>query len=150
MKNILFLLLIIGLGFGSCEMEEAPKSLYEKIEREELKKGVRSDSLFLGIHFGMERQDFFIHCAELNKDSIVQEGTGTNVLYDLPTDLKNPARMLFYPDFYEGKIFRMRTNWNYRNWSPWNKATHGQLLKKDIAKLMKEWYGGNDFIRVSQ
>ncbi len=148
MKNLGFLIVIIVLGFVSCETEEAPKTLYEKIEREELKKGTRADSIFLGINFGMKKEDFFIHCADLNKDSIISEGVGINVLYDIPNDLKFPSRMLFYPDFREGEIFRMRTKWIYTNWSPWNKETHGQSLKKDIASLMKEWYGGNDFIRV--
>jgi hypothetical protein len=56
--------------------------------------------------------------------------------------------MSFYPDFKDGKIFKTDVLFTYNNWAPWNKDTHATLLKKRAKKLMMDWYGGNEFVRI--
>src|SRR3954468_23057067 len=58
------------------------KSEYQEMEARELAKGIRRDSLFLGLKFGMTAKEFFAHCWQLNKQGLVMEGaSNTTVLY---------------------------------------------------------------------
>lgn len=151
MKHTFLLIAVIGLAFGmvNCEGEEAPKSLYEKLEREALKSGEEHNEMFFGLYFGMTKDSFLLHCAELNKDTTLYQGMGGKVEHEFnKKELKHPARMGFYPEFYDEKIFRSEVRFTYNNWAPWNKDTHATLLKKRTKKLMMDWYGGNEFVRI--
>ncbi|MFK7947029.1 MAG: hypothetical protein AB8G11_05520 [Saprospiraceae bacterium] len=151
MKHIFLLLTVISLAFGmvNCESEEAPKTLYEKLEREALKDGKEYNELFLGLYFGMTKDSFLLHCADLNKDTVLYQGIGGKVEHELKNgELKYPTRMNFYPDFHENKIFRIETKFIYNNWAPWNKDTHTPIMKERVKDLMMDWYGGNEFIRI--
>jgi hypothetical protein len=151
MKNIFLLIAVAALAFGmvNCEGEEAPKTLYEKLEREALKSGEEHDDLFFGLYFGMTKDSFLLHCAALNKDTILYQGAGAKVEHEFKKgELKHPTRMSFYPDFKDGKIFKTDVLFTYNNWAPWNKDTHATLLKKRAKNLMMDWYGGNEFVRI--
>ena len=122
-------------------------SEYHQRVEEELAKGVRQDSLFLGITFGMSPKEFFAHCWELNKQGLIHEGAqNMTVMYEVE-DLKEPATMNFYPDFYEDKIYEMPVTYAYKAWAPWNKELFADSLQQDVLKLYKKQYG-NDFIAV--
>ena len=148
MKYTFLLIAVIGMALSmvSCG-EEAPKTLYEKMEREALKSGERNDSLFLGLYLGMTRTDFFLHCAELNKDSIITGGGGS-VEYYLPDALKHSARMKFYPTFYEDKITSIPVTFYYDGWAPWNKDFSSTKLRERLKDELMEWYGGNEFVEI--
>jgi hypothetical protein len=151
MKHTFLLIAVIGLAFGmvTCESEEAPKSLYEKLEREALKSGEEHNDLFFGLYFGMTKDSFLLHCAELNKDTTLYQGMGGKVEHEFSKgELKHPARMNFYPDFKDEKIFKTDVLFTYNNWAPWNKDTHATLLKERTKKMMMDWYGGNEFVRI--
>lgn len=151
MKNIFLLIAAAILAFGmvNCKREEAPKTLYEKLEREALKSGEEHNDLFFGLYFGMTKDSFLLHCAELNKDTTLYQGMGGKVEHEFKEgELKHPARMNFYPDFKKEKIFKTDVFFTYNNWSPWNKDTHATLLKERTKKMMMDWYGGNEFIRI--
>lgn len=143
MKNGFILFTIIGLAFGmvNCESEKAPKTLYEKMEREGLKSGERHDSLFFGLHFGMEKQQFFLHCAELNKDTTLYQGIGGKVEHHFKDELKHSARMTFYPDFYEKKMWKIPVVFTYDGWAPWNKDYSATLLRNRVKDMLEDWYG---------
>lgn len=149
MKYIFLLIAVIGIAFGmvSCG-EEAPKTLYEKMEREALKSGKRYDSLFFDLKLGMSRQDFFIRCSELNKDSVLYMGMGGKPEHHLKDELKHSARMVFYPDFYEEKIWNMPVKFTYDGWAPWNEDFSATNLRERVKNEMMEWYGGNEFIEI--
>ena len=136
-----------AIGCGEMTAEEK----YRKTVKTELAKGTRVDSIFLGIHFGMTSKGFFGHCWELNKQGIIRDGkNNTMVNYRLDSALKHPAEMDFYPDFYEDKIFKMRVEYHYHAWAPWNKMLFADSLLPEVVKLYKKWYpGGNEFISMT-
>ncbi len=128
-------------------LTSACHSEYHQRVEAELAKGVREDSLFLGITFGMSSKEFYAHCWELNKRGLIREGTqNTSVMYE-ETNLKHPAVMNFYPDFYEEKIYEMPVTYSYKAWAPWNKELFADSLQQDLLTLYKQRYGDN-FIAV--
>ena len=146
-KGIYVLAVMLGVGLYSCSTEDR----YVKLEKQELAKGQRQDSLFLGISFGMTSKEFYGYCWELNKKGILFDGNNnTMVLYKLDTGMKYPASMNFYPDFHENKVFHMRVTFEYNAWAPWNKSHYSDTLLPDVLKLYHKWYpGGNDFIQMT-
>jgi hypothetical protein len=129
------LLVIAALLAGGC----TPKNRYERRLKHELASGVRYDSLFMGLSFGMTEDEFFDRCWELNKEKLVKQGDANmSVKYDMRKELKHPAAMDFYPVFGEGKIIEMPVRFIYDGWAPWNK----ELSADNLAKDVKSWYEG--------
>lgn len=150
MKYHLYLIFVVIIFLMySCTLSTGEK--YNKLVKTELAKGVREDSLFLGISFGMSNKTFFGYCWELNKKGILSDGANnTMVLYKLDTGLKFPASMNFYPDFYQNKIAVMRATFQYNAWAIWNKAQSSDSLLPDVLHLYKKWYPkGNDFMELT-
>ena len=141
---VVMTLLITACGNGS-------KKTYPELVKQELGKGVREDSVFLGIYLGMSSKDFFGHCWELNKKGIIRDGSNNSmVLYKMDSGLKYPAEMNFYPDFYENKIAKMRVHYQYDGWAPWNKQLFSDSLLPEVVNLYKKWYPkGNEFITLT-
>jgi hypothetical protein len=136
------LFMLFGVMAG-CHREHE----YDRRVREELAKGERHDSLFMGLYLGMVERDFYGHCWELNKKGLIRQGSGnTTVLYKLK-ELKRPAEMNFYPSFYNKKIWQMPVKFNYESWAPWNKNLMSDSLELDVLRLFKNWYG-DDFLEV--
>lgn len=138
---------IVGLGCG----ETTPEEKYRKTVKAELAKGTRVDSIFLGLHFGMTSKDFFGRCWEMNKQGIIRDGkNNTMVNYRLDSALNYAAEMDFYPDFYEDRIFKMRVEYHYEAWAPWNKMLFADSLLPEVVNLYRKWYpGGNEFISMT-
>ncbi len=131
----------ILLAFMGCN------SKYENLVEKELSKGIREDSLFLGISFGMSKKDFYAHCWELNKQGVIWQGTqNMTVMQELKT-LKHAATMDFYPNFHNDTIYEMPVTFAYKGWAPWNKHLSADSLQLDVVRLMEQWYG-NEFIEV--
>lgn len=125
-----------------------PKDRYDILVKNELAKGIREDSLFLGMHLGMSDKEFYTHCWELNKKGMIRQGTSnTSVLYKMK-ELDYPAEMNFYPNFYEGRIYEMPVTYSYEGWSPWNKHLSSDSLQLKILNLYKVRYG-HDFMEVT-
>src|SRR5689334_20706560 len=121
MSMKIFACLFFGLVVTGCT--DSSFSHYETLMKNELASGKRTDSLFFGIYFSMTSKQFFAHCWELNKQGIFTDGANNMyVLYRLKNnELKHAASMNFYPDFYQNKIYKMRVNFQYDAWAPWNK-----------------------------
>ncbi|MFT6147396.1 MAG: hypothetical protein ACJAUH_000073 [Saprospiraceae bacterium] len=150
MKYTFLLLAVIILAFGmvNCENDKAPKTLYERLERDALKSGERNDSLFLGLHFGMKKQDFYIHCAALNKDTILYQGMGGKVEYHIKNELKHSTRMTFYPEFNADEIWEIPVVFTYDGWAPWNRDYTATKLRGRVKTMMEDWYGGEKFVEI--
>jgi hypothetical protein len=100
------------------------------------------DSLSLGIHLGMGRQDFYEHCAELNRQKVFTHGpTNTSVQFTLTNELDEPVIMSFYPDFYKDKIVDMPVTFSYQRWAPWNKEYSAEMLLPKMLGIFERWYG---------
>lgn len=126
--------------FSVVLLSSCTRTDYVRLVEQESKNG-RQDSLFLGLHFGMERQDFFDHCMELNRQHLTTEGMkGLSVLYKIP-DSVGTIYMHFYPEFWDDRIYEMRTVFTYQNWSPWDPNTQQDSLQNRVSRLFDQWYG---------
>lgn len=136
---------IAALIVGGC----TPGKTYERRLKRELASGIRYDSLFMGLSFGMTQKEFYEHCWDMNKDSIIKQGSANmSVQYDLNEELEHPATMNFYPKFDSGKIVEMPVRFIYNGWAPWTK----ELSASNLAIDVKNWYEdiyGKGFITVT-
>lgn len=130
--------LLIIILISSC----TETSQYEKLVQEELATGIKYDSIFLNINFGMTRKDFYTKCWEMNKQKLIQQGPGNlSVEYKLDTGLRSTAFMRFYPAFEDEKIYEMPIAFTYESWAPWNKELATDSLLLDVKEMMERWYG---------
>jgi len=136
--------LIFSIVVTGC----SPKARYERRLKKELASGVRNDSIFMGIYFGMGKMDFYTHCWMLNKNGLIKQGpSNTTVECQLRKELKYPATMNFYPTFENAKIVEMPVEFAYTGWAPWNKKLSADSLQADVLRWYKEKYDG-DFMAV--
>src|SRR5664279_1552430 len=147
MKTItkwLLLLLIFVFIISGC----SPRAKYERRLKKELASGVRCDSIFLGLYFGMAEKDFYGHCWKLNHKGMIRQGeTNTTAEFLLNDELKYPAAMDFYPKFNQGKIAEMPVSFKYKGWAPWNKTLSSDKLQIAVLKWYEKVYG-DGFIKV--
>jgi len=124
---------------------------YSELVKQDRAKGERKDSIFLGIYLGMSSKNFYGHCWELNKTGLISDGNNnTMVLYKSDLGFKHAASMNFYPDFYNDKIAKMRVQYQYDGWAPWNKHLFADSLLPEVVNLYKKWYpDGNEFISIT-
>lgn len=123
---------------------------YDELVKNELSRGVRKDSLFQGIKLGMTSKEFYTHCWQMNKKGLFFAGPGNmTVLYKLSKELKYPASMNFYPDFRQGRIYKMRVLFRYDAFAPWNKQLFADSLQLDVLRLLRKWYNDRDFISIT-
>ncbi len=102
----------------------------------------QEDSLFLGYWLGMPRDSFYAHSWALNRKGLIMQGPrNQHIKLSLDTTFAHPATLLFYPDFFDGKIARMRMRFSYDGWAPWNKFLFADTMIVDIVELMQAWYG---------
>lgn len=126
-----------------------PKARYERKLKQELAKGVRYDSLFMGLYLGMPQKDFYTHCWELNRMGIIRQGSNnTTVEYQITNELKYPASMNFYPNFVDNRIAEMPVKFAYSGWAPWNQKLSSDSLQIDVVKWFVKMYG-NHFMKVN-
>jgi hypothetical protein len=125
-----------------------PKTKYDRMLKRELASGIRNDSLFMGLYFGMPEKEFYLHCWNLNQKGIIKQGeNNVTVLYELKDQLKHLAVMDFYPKFNQGKIFEMPVRFLYKGWAPWNKELSSDKLEIDVLRWYEKIYG-DGFIEV--
>jgi hypothetical protein len=140
----ILMILISGFIISGC----SPRAKYERRLKHELASGVRYDSLFLGLYFGMPEKVFYVHCWNLNHKGLIKQGeSNTTAEYELKDELKHPAVMDFYPKFNQGKISEMPVVFKYKGWAPWNKTLSSDNLHKEVLKWYEKVYG-DGFIKV--
>ena len=135
-RKCAFVLLIVLAG---CERATP----YEQLLETELARADTVQALFLNYTLGMSRQAFYDSSWALNRRGLVMQGPrNQNVQYKLPDALPYPATMLYYPDFSNDSIARMRVRFYYDHWAPWNTRLSSDSLILDVRALMVQWYGG--------
>lgn len=146
MKTNILKFTALMMIFASLIYGCSPKERYERKLKHELAKGIRYDSLFMGLFFGMSQKDFYLHCWNLNRQGLIKQGPGnTTVEYQLRNELKYPGIMNFYPGFVNGKIAEMPVKFAYSGWAPWNIKLSSDSLQYDVLRWYKEIYGGEFF-----
>jgi len=110
--------------------------------KQELASGVKYDSLFMGLYFGMPEKAFYTRCWELNGQGIIKQGArNMSVEHQLRTELGYPCTMDFYPEFADGKIYEMPVRFLYNGWAPWNKKLSSDSLELKVVKWYEKQYG---------
>lgn len=118
------------------------KAKYDRKLKQELASGVRNDTLFMGIYFGMGQKEFYTHCWKLNQQGLIRQGLrNMTVEYKLKDELKYPATMDFYPEFAQTKIFEMPVRFVYNGWAPWNKKLNADSLQVQVLRWYEKQYG---------
>lgn len=140
MRKNIFILSVLCLSVFALR---CTTSDYKKIEQRELARGVRYDSLFLGIKFGMAKKDFFTHCWKLNKEGVIMQGPGNlSVQYIIDsTEMRSKTYMWFYPEFKNDSIVEMPVDFSFQAWAPWNSELSVDSLMVDVKGLLERWYG---------
>ncbi|NOT73313.1 MAG: hypothetical protein HOP08_00195 [Cyclobacteriaceae bacterium] len=140
-------LILLALALTSCFQSD-----YTKLVKRELAKGVRYDSILLGIPFGFTRQEFYGRCFDLNAAHLVMEGpNGQSVQYLFVDSLVHSEptklRLLFMPGYDStDRIAEMRMELSYELWAPWAKGMQTDSLEGKTKQLLMKWYNGNEFI----
>lgn len=132
---------ILFILFIGCNNE----SKLEKTIRKELASGVRNDSLFLGLKFGIGFQEFFDHCRELNAQGIVMEGSrNMSVEYLFKDSLNNPIAFNFYAQRNgDDPVRQYNTSFYYYAWVL-NRHLQSDRLMEMLPPILMDWYGGNE------
>ena len=132
---------IVCLVFMGCN----PEAKLDKIVEKELDSGIRNDSLFLGLEFGITMQEFFDRCRELNKQGLVKEGSkNMSVEYIFDDSLGQPIAFNFYADRNaQGPIHRYYTSFNYYAFAL-NRHLYADRLIEMLPAILMDWYGGNE------
>ena len=109
----------------------------------------RHDSLFLGYTLGMPRDSFYAHSWALNRQELVMQGPmNQHIQLKLDSALTHKVTMLFYPDFNDNRVARMRARFSYDAWAPWNRHLQADSLLPDVVRLMTTWYGEGFQVRT--
>ena len=144
-QNIFTLLIIVTLFFGGNFFAGCgPEMDYEAMVKDQLASGVQNDSLFLGYHFGMEREEFRDYSWQKNQDGVLTGFVDINYEIDF---LKSTATMTFYPEFRDDKIVRIPVSVGYNAWAPWNEQFWPEELAKDLQEFYEREYD-TEFIQV--
>lgn len=141
--KLVLLILSVGLLF-SCNR----KTEYEKVKQREFESGKVSEDIFLGIHFGMQKKEFFRVCWEMNKEGILMNGAhALRVQYKAVLPSGENSSMYFYPKFNQEKIFYMEVEFQYADWFPTNRKFSAENLVDDVVAYFEGMYGVG-FFRV--
>ncbi len=137
MKKISFVsILFVGLSFmmlNSCGRNIS----YESLIQQGLDSGAQVDSLFLGYHFGMTREEFRDLSWQMNQQGLMTGLAEIEYNFD---ELKSRAQMKFYPRFTDEKISRFPITVNYRAWAPWNEQYWPEVLIEDLREYYESVY----------
>ncbi len=135
-------LLLFAFSQTGCQNSE-----YDKLVRSELARGVRVDSLFLGLHFGDSKKDFFDKCRKMNAEGVTEDGSsaGLNVqvLQKVDTTLTDkPIYKYFYPEFDDKfTITGVPVNYAYVSYFPYIERYKSKALLPQVVKLLEHEYG---------
>jgi hypothetical protein len=143
-KSLLF---CIGIIVFSIACRNVEKKNLTYVEQQELAKGIRTDSLFLGLYLGMLKEDFLQHCWQMNKKGMFSEGMGKSVEYQFSKQASGYAiQMNFYPHFVQDKMNELPAIFSYKGLDTSNPKVKTETLVVEVKKLMEQWYGNDFFI----
>lgn len=143
--NLLLLFLGLTLFSAACRNKNQKNLVY--IEQQELSKGIRNDSLFMGLYLGMTRMDFLNHCWNMNKQNLFTEGGNKTVVYQIGKLYSDYSiQMNFYPRFKDDKIIQLPVQFTYKVLDPYNPNMKTEKLLAEVRMLMEKWFGGKFFL----
>lgn len=141
-------IIILILAVSACESD------YTKLVKNELASGVKNDSIFYSLRFGITKMEFFKICMDLNRKHLVTQGpSNKNVQVMLipkdSTQSLKQIKMLFYGKFNSDHIMTgMDVTFSYDAWAPWNKDLQADKLLPVVQDTLLKWFPGNPFMKV--
>ena len=144
LTRIAYVLIVIGLII-SCE--DSVENQYRKYEKSEMAKGIRKDSLFMGLYFQMPKEEFRTYCFDKNIEGKFKQGGNKNSTW-VESKLDGtfyPAAINFYPEFKDDKISELNAAIYYKNAVYKDGIFEMDSLMLDVLNLMGKWYGGEIF-----
>jgi hypothetical protein len=136
---------MVGVLCFGCQSD------YTKLVKEELSKGVRYDSILLGIHLNDTRDEFYGKCYDLNKAQLISDGGSGFVHYILKDSVvhKSPEEInvLFRPNFdNKNHMAEMLVHLSYPGWASGLPRYSSDSLGVRTIQLLEHLYGGNKFV----
>ena len=135
--------LLVAITFIFYRCTDTPEAQYKRLEEKELQSGIRYDSIFKGLYFGMKHKEFRDYCYQKNtvEHDFKMGGSNTSWLESkLEGELNYPAAINFYPVFSEGVITEMNASIYYDNAVFKDGTFEKDSLLIDVLKLMERWY----------
>ena len=145
-KLTIHILLLCSLPFIFC-LISCQNTEYEQMLKREQARGIRVDSLFLGLKFGDSKKEFFDKCRKMNLQGITEDGSGVGlnvqVLHRVDSTLTDDnVNMYFYPNFDEKyNIIEMPVYYTYKAYFPYVQRFKSTALMPQVIKLMENQYG---------
>jgi hypothetical protein len=148
MKCMMGVFIVVVSTMVSCK--ESTGEAYRRLVKEELAKNKRSDTLFMGVRFGMTGKEFFAYCWDMNKKGLFTDGNNnTAVLYKMDKEFPHRVYMNFYPAFDHDRVYTLTATFAYEAWAPWNHALSSDSLLPAVLELYRKWCPGNDFLKIT-
>lgn len=99
------------------------------------------DTLYLGYRFGMDQEEFFDHCGQLNREGILYEGDELNTVTQ-EVDFTVKARIYIKPVFDDaGKIFQLDMLFQYNVLPMFRPDLTPVKLRKETLAFMEQATG---------
>jgi hypothetical protein len=136
--------IILQIVLSSCV-----RSDYEKLEEAELAKGLRRDSLFYSIKFGMRSSDYRAHCRKMNNVGVFIDGPANSAVEFNVPGMDHETVCYFTPQFFRDKIYLVSATFQYKSWAPWNRSLFSDSLQSSLIKLTKTWYPNSKSLIVT-
>lgn len=115
---------------------------YRQLVKSQLESGNVNDTIFQGIYFGMNYDQYYNHITELGHQGRVSQGRRMNVRCEIE-GFNSKIRMEYVPEYINDSIQLMKVSYSYVSWSPWNKRTTDDHLWNEVLQLYTNKYGLN-------
>lgn len=142
------ILLVFATGvvcFISCNKKQS----YKDIVAFEMDRGVKYDSLFNGLYFGMPMDDFYQHSFVMNQKGIFfQNNFNVEVIIYYDDVFSSPVDFVFFPEGSNHTIQKIKGTYVFRKWSPFTKQYNSGTLLEEVKEKLQEFYGGREFIKI--
>lgn len=131
LNNTFLILFSFLICLSSCKDASKPGGYNEAL-----------DDLEKGVYFGMEKEDFFTHCWDMNQSGETHHGTiGNMVMYVDSINYDPKVVINFYPKFVDNKISEMPMIFYFHAWAPWNtKELSQDSLQLQVVKYFENKY----------
>jgi hypothetical protein len=135
METRITLLIAFFFILSSCGQFKSSDELNQEIITSLSVTENKQDTLFLGYRFGMSQEEFFTHSWDLNKEGLVLNGSGAEIV-QYTDELKSRTKKSFYPVFENDKITAMPVIYTYTGWAPWNSHLTSDSLQLDLVEYI--------------
>ena len=138
--QISLLFALLPLWWGCAQPDNSPLGRYRSAVTDGLDGTLTQTETVMGIDLGITDEAYYDRCTELNRQLLINIGRGGNEAeHMMENDLDRPAKMMFQPVFnqQDPRILQgISTEFNYQDWSPWNKEAYADKLLPDVADYL--------------